>query len=232
MLSVKDVSVEFTASGQRNPVLHSISLSLAAGELTWIGGPSGGGKTTLLTVLGAMRRPNSGRLVFDGSDLTDLTASERTAFRLSKVGFVFQGFRLLDNLTALQNVLVMARLASISRKTQEERARHLINYLGLESKAHLFPAALSGGERQRVAIARALLLDPPIILADEPTASLDQKNGEGVRRLLSELAIGKDRVVVVVSHDDRWKGEADRVVWLEDGFVRGDFRGNRGESEV
>ncbi len=184
-----------------------------------ITGPSGSGKTSLLTVLGALLAPDRGRVLVDGLDLGGLSASQRTRFRKRRVGFVFQSFRLMDSLTADENV----RMSLAMRGVPEARTRSVaaLAQVGLRSKLHLKPSQLSGGERQRVAVARALAHDPDIIFADEPTASLDRENGLRIGELLALAAQRPGRSVVVVSHDDRLTPFAKRVVRMEDGQVLG-----------
>jgi putative ABC transport system ATP-binding protein len=179
-------------------------------------GPSGSGKTTLISILGCLIRPSAGEVELGGRRVDGLGERELPAIRLCSVGFVFQGFNLLESLTALENVEVPLRLAGRSRKEAAARARDLVESMRLEGKERQIPADLSGGEKQRVAIARALAVQPPLVLADEPTAALDSVTGREIMGILSEYA-SAGHAVLVVTHDLRLQDLADRVVTLEDG---------------
>jgi putative ABC transport system ATP-binding protein len=181
-------------------------------------GPSGSGKTTLLSLLGCLLQPDRGSVYLDGRDVTQLSEDQRTSIRRSQIGFIFQSFRLFRCLTAIENVMLMADITG-DRANAEERARSLMEQLGLKDKLRVKPDELSGGEKQRVAIARVLLNDTPIVLADEPTASLDSGNGSQILELLSSLAVREHRTVVIVSHDSRWEQFAHRVLVLRDGSI-------------
>jgi putative ABC transport system ATP-binding protein len=182
-------------------------------------GPSGAGKTTFLTIAGALLTPTSGRVVVSNIDITSAKASDLPDVRREKIGFVFQSFNLLESLTATENVtLVMTE----SRGGSPHRARELLNMLGLGHRLKSLPKQLSGGEKQRVAIARALANNPDLILADEPTANLDASRGREVMLLLRQIAFEMNKAVVIVSHDHRIREIAHRIVWLEDGTFRAD----------
>jgi ABC-type lipoprotein export system ATPase subunit len=194
-------------------VLDDVSLSVEADEVVAVLGPSGSGKSTLLHLLGALDRPDAGRIVLAGSELSGQPPRQLARLRLRHVGFVFQSFHLIDELTGAENVLVPARLPGAPR-AGERRARQLIRELGLEAVADRRPHELSGGEQQRFAIARALVNDPELVLADEPTGNLDQDNGATVLELLRDL---RGRAVVLVTHEPRAAEIADRVLHLRDG---------------
>jgi putative ABC transport system ATP-binding protein len=200
--------------------VRDVDLDVDAGEVVLIMGPSGSGKTTLLLMLGAMLRPSSGSITVGGTNLA--TAPERSLppLRARHFGFVFQDFNLLSALDATENVELACNLAGVTGRRARRRAAQLLTKLGLADRAHFRPDQLSGGEKQRVAIARALANDPPVILADEPTANLDSSHGRETARLLRQLATDDGRSVVIVSHDQRLKEIADRVLWLEDGRFR------------
>ena len=183
-------------------------------------GPSGSGKTTLLSMLGGLLRPTGGRITVAGEEITALSQGRLARVRQRLVGFVFQSFNLLDNLSASENVEIVQRLARIPKRDARERARQLLASFGLSERADFRTHSLSGGEKQRVSIARALANDPRIILADEPTANLDSKHGKDVMVLLQQIARDDGRAVVVVSHDHRIREVADRVLWLEDGHLK------------
>jgi putative ABC transport system ATP-binding protein len=182
-------------------------------------GPSGSGKTTLLSVLGCLLKPDDGAVFVNGRDVTMATEEERTAIRRDQLGFVFQAFRLFESLTALENVALPLEIAGQNGEQSRAKAEQFLDLLEMVNKKHLKPAELSGGEKQRVAIARALMRDPKILLADEPTASLDTKAGMLIAGILQGIAREQHRTVVVVSHDERLRAFATNVVWLRDGRV-------------
>lgn len=197
--------------------LNNITLSVKGKEIILIMGPSGSGKTTLLSVAGGLLRPTSGEAWLVGKVITKLTEKELPLIRLRHIGFIFQSFNLLSALTAMENVRLILDLAGVERKEAIKRATALLEKEGLGDKINRFPRELSGGEAQRVSIARALVNNPDIILADEPTANLDSKNGHKVMMLLKGLAKEEGKSIVIVSHDQRIIDVADRVLWLEDG---------------
>jgi len=212
-LRIKDLVVEY-ASGQESvrPINH-LSLEVPAGSLAILLGPSGCGKTTLLSCLGGILKPTAGRIEFGDVDVTALDARELSEYRRNTVGIVFQAFNLVPSLTALENVLVPLRAARIPKRQAHQRAEELLDRVGLAHRMSHRPGDLSGGQQQRVAVARAIALDPPLLIADEPTAHLDYIQVEEVLRLIRELASG-ERVVVVATHDTRMLPLADRVVEL------------------
>nr|AEQ20612.1 LolD lipoprotein releasing system, ATP-binding protein [uncultured bacterium CSLF43] len=222
-LSVARVSVGYGADGLRVQALRGVSLVFAKGELTLIMGPSGSGKTTLLSLLGCLMKPDEGAVSVHGADAASLDEAGRTLLRRRHIGFIFQAFRLFHALPAFENVMIAADLDEPGRTPERiAAARDLLQRLGLNGKLHLKPKELSGGEKQRVAIARALLPKPSILLADEPTASLDSAAGRQICGILRELAEKDGRTIVVVSHDPRWNEFAHRTVVLHDGCVIGD----------
>lgn len=202
--------------------LDSVDFDAQTGEVVVVMGPSGAGKTTFLTIAGALLRPTAGSIEIAGTDITSLREKDLPAVRRHKVGFIFQSFNLLEALTALENVRLVIADEATSGHVARNRARELLDMLGLNHRLKSLPKQLSGGEKQRVAIARALANNPDLILADEPTANLDSKRGLEVMRLLRQIAIELDKAVVVVSHDHRMREVAHRVVWLEDGRFRSD----------
>lgn len=202
----------------RATVLKGIDIAVRPGELVAIMGPSGSGKTTLLHILGLVTEPTEGRLVLDGQVISG-GRPDLQRLRREKVGFIFQFANLIPFLTARENVLLMLDLADVRGRRAEARASELLDYLGVAGRADLLPEKLSGGERQRVAIARALANDPKVILADEPTASLDAERGLSVMRLLRRLSIEQETAILVVTHDARMIGEMDRVIQLVDGRI-------------
>ncbi len=216
-LSVSRLTKRFGAAATEVVAVRDVSLEVAPGEVVLIMGPSGSGKTTLLLMLGALLRPSEGEIRLDGQVLSALPEQKLPGIRLRRFGFIFQDFNLLSALSALENVAIVAELAGVGGKEAKARATKLLTELGLAQRLHFLPEKLSGGEKQRVAIARALVNDPTFILADEPTANLDSKIGHEIMRLLRSIAKVQGRSIVIVSHDQRVKDIADRVLWLEDG---------------
>ena len=200
--------------------VRRVDLDVDPGQVVLIMGPSGSGKTTLLLMLGAMLRPTAGSITVDDTNLATAPERQLPPLRANHFGFVFQDFNLLSALTALENVELACNLTGVTGRAARDRATLLLTRLGLSDRLHFRPDQLSGGEKQRVALARALANDPPVILADEPTANLDSGHGREIARLLRQLATDDGRSVVIVSHDDRLKQIADRVLWLEDGQFR------------
>jgi putative ABC transport system ATP-binding protein len=199
--------------------LQGVELEVRAGELTLLMGPSGSGKTTLLSILGCILRASDGKLEVLGEDVSALAESELPRIRREAIGFVFQGFNLFPTLTAAENVALALDVRGQRGAVARRRAEELLAEVGLVQKARSFPADLSGGQKQRVAIARALAGDPPILLADEPTAALDSTSGRTVIELLQRLAREHGRAVVLVTHDPRILSFGDRIIHLEDGRI-------------
>ena len=216
-LQINHVSKRYGSGSTEVTAVHDVSLSVNPGEIVLIMGPSGSGKTTLLSMLGALLKPTEGEIHLNGTILSALAENRLPEIRLKQFGFIFQDFNLLSALTALENVAIVAELAGSKSGEARRKAASLLTELGLGERLHFLPEKLSGGEKQRVAIARALVNDPSLILADEPTANLDSKIGHEIMRLLRHIAKEQGRSVVIVSHDQRIKDIADRVLWLEDG---------------
>ena len=216
-LVVDGLTKQFGSGKTAVRAVDAVSLEVGEGEVVLVMGPSGSGKTTLLLMLGGLLKPTSGSVRLDGVDITQLGESRLPAIRLAKIGFVFQDFHLLSALSVRENVAIAAMLAGTSRREALHRADESLSAMGLQGRLRYRPEDLSGGEKQRVAIARALINDPALILGDEPTANLDSKIGHDIARLLREVARSRGKSVVVVSHDQRLREHADRVLWLEDG---------------
>jgi len=216
-LLVSDLSKRFGSGATEVAAVRQVSLTIEPGEVVLIMGPSGSGKTTLLMMLGALLKPSTGSIRLNGKAITDLDERQLPAVRLHQFGFIFQDFNLLSALTALENVALVASLSGRKNGEARGRATELLTQLGLAERLHFLPEKLSGGEKQRVAIARALVNNPAILFADEPTANLDSKIGHEIMRLLRSIAKEQGRSVVIVSHDQRIRDIADRVLWLEDG---------------
>jgi putative ABC transport system ATP-binding protein len=216
-LEVRDVTKRYGAGATAVDAVRGVSFAVEPGEVVLIMGPSGSGKTTLLSMMGALLRPTSGTISLDGTVLSTLGEGRLPDIRLRKFGFIFQDFNLLSALTVLENVAIVAELTGLKRREAREKATRILTELGLKERLGFLPEKLSGGEKQRVAIARALVNDPALILADEPTANLDSAIGHEIMRILRRVAKENGRAVVIVSHDQRIRDIADRVLWLEDG---------------
>jgi len=219
-ISVRGLTKTFGEGDLAVHAVRDINLDIESGEVVLIMGPSGSGKTTLLLMLGAMLRPTTGSVTIDGTDLAAAPERRLPKLRASHLGFIFQDFNLLGALNATENVELACNLAGLAGHRADQRARELLKRVGLGHRLTFRPDQLSGGEKQRVSVARALANDPPVILADEPTANLDSSHGHDIGRLLRRLATDDGRSVVVVSHDERLREIADRVLWLEDGTFR------------
>ena len=202
--------------------LDNVDFNARGGEVVVVMGPSGAGKTTFLTIAGALLRPTSGSVQVAGQEITALKEKDLPDVRRKKIGFIFQSFNLLESLTAMENVKLVIPSESANARGALNRARELLNMLGLSHRLKSLPRNLSGGEKQRVAIARALANNPDLLLADEPTANLDSKRGREVMLLLRQIAVELGKAVVMVSHDHRIREVAHRVLWLEDGRFRPD----------
>ncbi|MCS6815602.1 MAG: ABC transporter ATP-binding protein [Cyanobacteria bacterium] len=209
------------SSGQQSlQVLKHIDWQIHQGDIQLLMGPSGSGKTTLLSVLAGLLTPTSGDVYLLGENITKLSRAKQSAFRRQHVGFIFQDFNLFPALTACENVETTLNLKGIRGRAARQQAKALLEKVGLSDRAHQLPRDLSGGQKQRVAIARALAGHPQIIMADEPTASLDAHSGHAVMELLRQLAKEEHATVLVVSHDPRIKDVADRVNYLDDGVLK------------
>ena len=219
-LDVRDVTKQFGDGRNAVAAVRGVSLAVEPGEVILIMGPSGSGKTTLLSMMGALLRPTEGSIHLDGLEISALSESRLPAIRLRQFGFIFQDFNLLSALTIVENVALVAQLAGLKAHAARDKATALLSDLGLGERLDFLPEKLSGGEKQRVAIARALINDPSLILADEPTANLDSKIGHEIMRLLRSIAKEQGRSIVIVSHDQRIRDIADRVLWLEDGAFK------------
>ncbi len=218
-LGVVGATVSFGEGGARVCPLRDVSVMFERGTLSLVMGPSGSGKTTLLSMLGCLLSPDEGSVFVDDVLVNQLSESEKTAIRQKKIGFVFQAFRLFHSLSAIDNVALGFELRDAKQARRLEMAKHLLDQFGLGDKCNQEPNDLSPGERQRVAVARALAGNPPILLADEPTASLDAQAGRNICQILRNQVDEHGRTVVVVSHDPRWREFADRIITLYDGQV-------------
>jgi putative ABC transport system ATP-binding protein len=216
----RDLAMTYRSGNTLVAALRGVSLDIMPGEFLLLMGPSGSGKTTLVSILGGILTPTSGAVVAFGEQVTSLSARQLARFRLRHVGFVFQGFNLFAALSARENVQLALTLKGVRGAAARDQVGDLLGEVGLADKAERMPRDLSAGEKQRVAIARALAGSPPLIMADEPTASLDSDNGRHVTELLRALAKDRGCAVLTVTHDPRIIDCADRIVHLEDGTLK------------
>ena len=200
-------------------VLKGIDLHIDKGEILSIVGPSGAGKTTLLQIIGTLDRPDTGTVTIDGIDVSRLSANKLSDFRNRHIGFVFQFHQLLPEFTALENIMIPAFIAGMGRREARERAMELLRFMGLEERASHKPNELSGGEKQRIAVARALVNQPDVILADEPSGSLDSRNKQELHQLFFDLREKLGQTFVIVTHDEGLAALTDRTIHLKDGMI-------------
>lgn len=215
MIQIRDISKSY----DNLRVLSGIDLDINRGEIVSIVGPSGAGKTTLLQIIGTLDRPDSGSVMYDGVDVLAMKDKALARFRNGNIGFVFQFHQLLPEFTMLENVALPAMIGGKKRTEAFAMARRLIDYLGLGDRADHKPGELSGGERQRAAVARALVNNPRVVLADEPSGSLDSHNRNELHRLFFDLRRDMGQTFVIVTHDESLAGECDRVVHMRDGLI-------------
>lgn len=199
--------------------VRDVSIDIRAGEFVAIMGPSGCGKSTLLNLIGAIDRPDSGTIIFDGQTVNQLDDEALTRIRGEKIGFVFQSFNLLPTFSVMENIMVPIELNKSKVQFAEKRAKELLQKVGLESRAHFFPSQLSGGEMQRVAIARALIHEPRLLVADEPTGNLDTQNGENILQLIKEFNRDFKLAIIMATHSKEASQTADRLLQMRDGTL-------------
>ncbi len=222
VIETRDLTMTYYSGDLKVPALQDISLKVKKGEFIAVMGPSGCGKSTLLHLLGGLMRPTAGSILIEGIDISNLTDSERTAVRRSKIGYVFQRFNLLPTLTAKGNIELAKKIHGNGHLTANGVDR-IISMLGLSDKINFRPSELSGGEQQRVAIARAVINQPSIILADEPTGSLDSRNSHVVLQILKDLNRKLGQTIVMITHDSEAASTASRVIEMKDGRILNPF---------
>jgi putative ABC transport system ATP-binding protein len=219
ILRTEDINRSFRVGASSIDVLKGINLEMEKGTFNILMGPSGSGKTTLLNILGALDKPNTGKVYIDGEDITGMSERKRDVLRRSKLGFVFQSVALVSNMSAFENIDFALRIAKYSGKERKKRAEECLDFVGLKKRMKHYPGEMSGGEQQRVAIARAIAHKPMLLLADEPTAELDTTTGLRVVKLFKEMVTREKITVVMCTHDTSMMGVADRIFTLEDGVV-------------
>jgi len=220
VLEARDIVKEYQEGRERTRILHGVSLALEPGEVVSLQGPSGSGKTTLLQILGCILSPTSGSVTVHGEPARNDRPEALAALRRRWIGFVFQQYNLFPSLSALENVQYALQIKGHRGPDLRTKARRWIDEMGLGERAHFLPRDLSGGQKQRVAIARAMAGEPPVLLADEPTANLDSHVGQQVLQLFRRLASDHGRAVLIVTHDPQVRAVADRVLTIRDGLIQ------------
>ena len=221
-ITVRGIVKDFGRGETRVRALHGVDREIYPGELTYLVGESGSGKTTLISIIAGILYPSEGTVRVFGTEIYDLSENDLVRFRLANIGFIFQQYNLIPTLTAAENASVPLVAAGMARGEAIERGRLTLEQLNIGDLADRLPRQLSGGQQQRVAIARALVHDPKLVVCDEPTAALDAASGRRVMDLLRAVALGSDRAVIIVTHDNRIFDLADRILTIEDGRIVGD----------
>lgn len=222
LIEIQNVDKIYNSSSIPVHAVKNVSFDIEKKEFTAIVGPSGSGKTTLLNMVGGLDKPNDGRVIIDGTDISNLSSSALVDYRLQNIGFVFQAYNLIPVFTARENVEFIMLLQDVDKKERESRATALLDQVGLSDKINSRPAHLSGGEQQRVAVARALASHPVFVLADEPTANLDSETAESLLDLMEDLNKNHDMTFIFSTHDVRVMNRARRIITLRDGAVAED----------
>lgn len=223
-IETKDLVKEYVQGGEPLKILKSINIQIEKGEFMAIMGPSGSGKSTLLNMLGALDRPTSGQVIINGTDINTLNDNQLADLRNKEIGFIFQQFNLIQRMDALHNVALPLSISGVPAKKREDRAKELLESIGLGHRLDHRPNQLSGGEQQRVAIARALANNPPLFLCDELTGNLDSKTGQEIMNLLRRLNQEQGKTFVLITHDPNVAQATDRLLQIRDGVIAGEKR--------
>lgn len=218
-ISCQNIIKTYSTDGQLVTALNGINIEIGLGELMMLVGPSGCGKTTLISIIAGILNQDSGQCLLFGENFQALTNTQQLRFRAHNIGFVFQAYNLLPALNAIENVSVPLIITGTKRAVAEQKAKEILEQMGLSDRMKALPAQLSGGQQQRVAIARALVHSPRLIVCDEPTSALDHKSGHIIMSLLKSIALQHDRALVIVTHDARIFGFADRIAEMDDGHI-------------
>jgi putative ABC transport system ATP-binding protein len=221
MITLEQITKSYSTIEVKTLALQNLSLNIEKGEMTAIMGPSGCGKSTLLNIIGLLDKPDSGQYIFEGKEMQNASLKQMAEMRKSNIGFVFQNFNLIDELSVYENIALPLLYQNVSKSQTKERVLGILNRLGIEHRAKHYPSQLSGGQQQRVAIARALVNEPQLILADEPTGNLDSKNGDDVLNLLSQLN-ESGKTIVMVTHSEKDASLCKRIIRLIDGNIESD----------
>jgi lipoprotein-releasing system ATP-binding protein len=220
ILTARDIKKTFITGKSQLNVLKSLNLEVNKGELLMLIGPSGAGKSTLLTILGGLSRPSEGKVLFNNTELYQLSDDKLAGLRNRKMGFVFQFHHLLPEFTAVENVMIPALMAGIKKEEAAEKAKKILITIGLGSRLTHRPNEMSGGEQQRVAIARALINEPDVVFADEPTGNLDKQNAEIIHKIILDFNKSFNQTFIIVTHNEHLTSYGNRVVSIEDGYIK------------
>ncbi len=231
IIELNNLIKHYDVNGLSVPAVRGVTLTIGEGEFAAIAGPSGSGKTTILNLIGGLDKPSDGQVMVGGNNLAHLSQKELSDLRLRKIGFVFQAYNLIPVLTALENVEYVLLLQGIGREDRKTRAATILREVGLEAEINRFPRELSGGQQQRVAVARAIVSEPTIVLADEPTANLDQKTGESLIDLMHHLNRTKNITFLFSTHDPMVMDRAERLIHIIDGQISSDVRKHKKTSK-